>query len=215
MAKGTQEQKKAKILKVLELQKQGIIYKSMSNKDCKDLLGYSKKTTLYNLMNREGYTYDKAQGIFIKPDQEVKQQQIDGQISIEDEYYISNTDETQEEQYTSNTDVVQKNEAEQYNSNTVILQNGIIDYLKDKDKAIKLFNLINRADDLIKLLDNETVVEESIRLTVDTEEELVQANFRMFKSVKEEFQAFCKKHKTYKTQELISQALKEFMEKYK
>lgn len=204
MGKGTQEQKKAKIMKVLELQEKGITYKSMSNKDCKDLLGYSKKTTLYNLMTREGYTYNKEQGIFIKPEQEIEQrQEIDGQMSIENEYY------------NSNTDVIQGNDIEQYNSNTVVLQDGIIDYLKDEDKAIKLFNLINRADDLIKLLDNETVVEESIRLTLDTEEELVQANFRMFKSVKEEFQAFCKEHKTYKTQELISQALKEFMEKYK
>lgn len=177
--------KKEKVQQMLNLQQQGITYKEMTDEECERLIGYKQKKALHKAMREEGYIYNKELGIFVLS-----------------------------EYCKCNTDIIQKNEIEQYNSNTVVLQEGIIDYLRNEDKAIKLFNLINRADDLIKLLDNETVVEESIRLTLDTEEELVQANFRMYKSIKEQFQEFCKKHKAYKTQELISQALKEFMEKY-
>lgn len=57
--------------------------------------------------------------------------------------------------------------------------------------------------------------EEFITLTVDRTEVAEQSNYRVYSSVRRDFKKFCEQHKEYKVQELVSQALKDFMDKYK
>lgn len=241
MGRATQERKKAKIVKVLELQEQGITYKSMTDEQCKELLKYSKKTALYNLMTREGYTYDKEQGIFIK-EQGIsiieQRQEIDGQMSIEDTITDNTTNDTTDTITDSTTEEYNKTitdtattvevieDTEDYNKSitktetsdtdattTITIQDNFIEYLKQEDIQSKLFQLIQYADKIINNVKEEQI-QKTITITIDTREKAIQKNLRMYESVAEDFKAFCNRHKEYKQQELVSQALREFMNKY-
>ena len=40
------------------------------------------------------------------------------------------------------------------------------------------------------------------------------SHYRIYKDIQEEFKAFCKEHKQYKVQDIISSAIKEYLDKY-
>lgn len=49
----------------------------------------------------------------------------------------------------------------------------------------------------------------------DFEENIVVRSYKIYENIQKEFAIFCEKNKKYRVQDIISQALKEFMEKYK
>lgn len=79
--------------------------------------------------------------------------------------------------------------------------------------AENLEYLCNNIDKIKALIDVKK--EKYIELTINRKEEAEQTNYRVYKTVKQDFKKFCSEHSDYKVQELISQALKDFMDKYK
>lgn len=94
--------------------------------------------------------------------------------------------------------------------------------VEQMDTNEKIYEVLSMVENLKYLSNNiqkikniiEVEKEEFITLTVDRTEDAEQSNYRVYSSVRRDFKKFCEQHKEYKVQELISQALKDFMDKY-
>ena len=102
------------------------------------------------------------------------------------------------------------------NCNTDVVQSCNTDVVQENNKDITLVKQIQLMDmrlrELESLLHGEK--EEYIKLTIDRDDKAIQTNYRVYENVRDRFKEFCKKNKEYKVQELISQALNDFMDKY-
>lgn len=88
-----------------------------------------------------------------------------------------------------------------------------------------LTNLINNYDDLnnklnemydwYKLQSSNKVVQAEKFEVDDFEGDIVVRSYKLYEPVQREFLEFCKRNNKYKVQDILSQALKEFLEKYK
>lgn len=95
--------------------------------------------------------------------------------------------------------------------------------MEQMDTNEKIYEVLSMVENLKYLSNNiqkikniiEVEKEEFITLTVDRTEVAEQSNYRVYSSVRRDFKKFCEQHKEYKVQELVSQALKDFMDKYK
>lgn len=101
-------------------------------------------------------------------------------------------------------------EAYKYNSHTNVL-NGK-----------KLNNLIDRYDEIIKMIDwfendkNETIVSKGIKINLPEEiNKNYRKTIRINDTVWNKFSIFCNSHKEFKERDLLSQALLEYMSNHK
>ena len=66
-----------------------------------------------------------------------------------------------------------------------------------------------------KLQSSNKVVDAEKFKVDDFEGEIVVRSYKLYEPIQKEFLDFCKKNNKYKVQDIISQALKEFIEKYR
>lgn len=85
----------------------------------------------------------------------------------------------------------------------------------------QLQNLLNSYQDIMDMLElfkqNKMLSDENKGIVIELpfdEDKQFKGTFRMNKIIYEQFKEFCKLHKEYTTKDLISMALKEYMEKY-
>ena len=89
-----------------------------------------------------------------------------------------------------------------------------------------LINIINNYEDnLSKLnelyswyelqINNDNVVDTEKLSIEDFEGEIVVRSYKLYESIQKDFTEFCKRNNKYKVQDILSQALKEFLDKYK
>ena len=94
----------------------------------------------------------------------------------------------------------------------------ISDVVTERDNQEKLINIINRYDDLMKLLDNKNTNNFNSGIVIELPNEEgkkdTRATIRINKVIWERFNKFCDVNKSFSKKELLSQALKEFMERY-
>lgn len=95
----------------------------------------------------------------------------------------------------------------------------------------KLMNMINGYEEISKKMDKLDKLDEMIqwyelqksvievtppKLEIPpTDEEPVTRSFKIYPDINKQFKDFCYKHSNYKVQDIISQAIREFLEKYK
>lgn len=88
-----------------------------------------------------------------------------------------------------------------------------------------LINMINNYDDNLSKLNelydwyklqssNKVVQTEKFKVD-DFEGDIVVRSYKLYEPIQREFLEFCKKNNKYKVQDILSQALKEFLEKYR
>lgn len=58
------------------------------------------------------------------------------------------------------------------------------------------------------------VIKDKKLVIEDFEGKLVSRSFKLYESIQKEFTDFCKMNNKYKVQDILCQALKEYMEKY-
>lgn len=103
------------------------------------------------------------------------------------------------------------------NKPVVTTSQNVTDIIKDSDYA----GLISNYEIIMRMVEdykNSGIYDDSrkkiiINLPLDTEEERI--TFRINKTVYNEFQEFAKENKQFKIKELVSAALKEFIDKYR
>lgn len=126
----------------------------------------------------------------------------------------------------NDTGIVQNNKEVYNNCESDVLQvidNNCDTSVEQKKMQEQLFAILPLAENLEYLCNNidkikaliDVKKEKYIELTINRKEEAEQTNYRVYKTVKQDFKKFCSEHSDYKVQELISQALKDFMDKYK
>lgn len=217
-----------KVKIVLKLQDEGKERDEIA--ECLDI----KKDSINKMMNRNGFKVeggkfiekDKSKIILNKP--KIKMPKLKSGQKKEEH---NNCDADIKQSYTNDsnkndTGIVQNNKDVYNNCKSDVLQ--IIDNncdisIEQKKMQEQLFAILPLAENLEYLCNNidkikaliDVKKEKYIELTINRKEEAEQTNYRVYKTVKQDFKKFCSEHSDYKVQELISQALKDFMDKYK
>ena len=122
--------------------------------------------------------------------------------------------------YTKVTEVVnyQSSEivaqGENYNNNQLVVSNA------EYEKFINTLNNINvmneKLEEVYKWYELQNNVIEKATLNIEpNNNDTVTRSFKVYEDVYKEFTQLCKNNSTYKVQDLLSQALKEFCNKYK
>ena len=86
--------------------------------------------------------------------------------------------------------------------------------IKDLQKQINLINnrLDNNSITTNVVIDTTSFIHSDIDKLRNTD--TTSSHYRIYKDIQEEFKAFCKEHKQYKVQDIISSAIKEYLDKY-
>lgn len=130
--------------------------------------------------------------------------------------YIKNDDVV-----TYTTNVVKKtNKKVSKESNKVNNINTSDDRIKVLERQIKdLQSQINIINDMLNKNNATNVVIDTtsiIHSSIDSYDrnDTKSSHYRIYTDIQEEFKAFCKEHKQYKVQDIISSAIKEYLDKY-
>lgn len=97
--------------------------------------------------------------------------------------------------------------------NAVVLSNNDLSQLHDFISNYKIImQMVNMFKENNKLdADNKNII---IELPFE-DDKTFKASYRVNKTINEQFKAFCKNHNEFTAKDLLSQALKEFIDKYK
>lgn len=105
------------------------------------------------------------------------------------------------------------------NITDVIQKNKVTEIINKSDEEIKnsLLDLVNNYDVLKDIIElhrrNTSVIKQQIVIDIE-ESESKLTTLRVNSKILEQFNEFCKNNKQYKKVDLLSQAMKEFIEKY-
>lgn len=100
------------------------------------------------------------------------------------------------------------------NVNNTNKYKALEEQIKDLQKQIDMIN--NRLDsniiDTTVAIDATSIIHKSID-SYDTKD-TVNRNYRIYTDIHKELTTFCKEHKQYKVQDIVSSAIKEYLDKY-
>ena len=193
-----------KINKVLELQELG--------KTREEIQQELNIPNVVVFMNQKGYSYKDNK---FKLKEEPGQEQADGQLSML---------ESQQEQEVEvvQAEVIEDNNKGNTNSNTeegtelMSINKGITKVLTQEEQVNKLLELVANADKILELLNNTQAIDTTtIQLTYDIRGNYQRTSFKVSEEVLSQWSEFKEQWSEYKSQELISQALAEFMINHK
>ena len=110
-----------------------------------------------------------------------------------------------------------------YNNNQSVVGYKSSDIVVSNSEYEKLINTINdiqsmndKLNEVYNWYELQNKVVEKIELRIDpNNNDTVTRSFKVYEDVYKDFLKLSKKHSTYKIQDLISQAIKEFVDKYK
>ncbi len=196
-----------KINKIIQYQKEGKAIQEIA-----DIMQYKSVQNLRASMNGYGYILG-SDGIYIKK----PEPEIDGQLSIDDtaatETAAASPEvikvEIVEDTTNSNTNSITNTDT---TNNTT---NSITTMLQQPEQANKLLELIVNADEILELLNkNKNIDTTTIELTFDIRDKYILKSFKVSEKVFERWSEFKNDYPEYKIQELLSQALTDFMDKH-
>lgn len=114
------------------------------------------------------------------------------------------------------TSVMQKEDVKQKENSCNTESNKYKTNVSQDEYRETIEYLHQNIDKIKKILENKNLEKsKKININIDTLEKAEQSNFRVYSSIRSDFKRFCEQHKEYKVQDLVSQALKDFMDNYK
>ena len=196
MAKKPRKSTLEKIEKILELQQQG------NTKE--QIIEILNLPNLNIFMNQQGYVV--KEGKFVLKEQP----EIEGQLSMIDTKVVEQQPEETDLDTTSITaaaEVIETSPDNEHNMNITIF--------KENELNNRLMWVLSNVEQLQQLLEHKQKEEvETIQLTFDLSSKFENTTARATVEVKEQWLEFCSDWKEYKSQELFTQALVEFMENH-
>ena len=198
-----------KINKVLELQELG--------KTREEIQTELNIPNVVVFMNQKGYSY-KDNKFKLKEESEPQieePKEVEGQISML---------ESQQEQEVEvvQAEVIEDNNKGNTNSNTeegtelMSINKVIKKVLTQEEQVNKLLELVANADKILELLNNTQDIDTTtIKLTYDIRGNYRRTSFKVSEQILSQWSEFKEQYSEYKSQELISQAMAEFMENHK
>lgn len=145
-----------------------------------------------------------------------------GRTTIRDRFKIISYEYNKTtKQYESFIEII---EADNIDKKSEILEssNKVVGATLDKRKVLEdivlnysdMNNKFNEMYEWYKLQSSEKVVEDKKLVIDDFEGEVVTRSYKLYESIQKEFAEFCKGNK-YKVQDILSQAIKDFLDKHK
>lgn len=183
------------------------------NKDEFLKLDIKDKIEFINLKRREGFSSKEIRKSLQISEKRFQKIIKDGNyvFSQKDKIYILNEESLNNKNYESNAVVVGKEK--DYKSSDIVVTNN---------EYTKLISMLNNIDDMNSKLEEmykwytlQTNVVEPIELKIDKFDDIVVTrSYKIYNEIQKEFADYCKSQ-PYRTQDIISQALREFLQKYK
>lgn len=165
-------------------------------------------------IKNNGYAYNQKEKIY-KPSTNVEtnNKHVENeQNNISNKIFYNNSTPVENIQSDGNADL----ETKVYNSREIVVDKEEYKIMLKSFKEIEKMN--EKLEAVYKWYEKEHEVIDITpqELKIDKfEGDAVSRAYKFYPQVQKEFIEFCKKHRQYKSQDIICQALKEFMEKYK
>ncbi|BDR65720.1 DUF4250 family protein [Clostridium tetani] len=152
------------------------------------------KTTIRNRLKKIDYVYDKDKKQYIKDDENV------------------------EDEYKHNTNVLLHKEKQgEYKYNTNILD-AVLDKEHIREKLVNIIDSYDNIQAMLKWFENQKNIIEVQEINIDTDKligDVKTTTVRLYSKVWDDFRKFMKDYPEYKSMDLVSMALVEYMNKYK
>ena len=124
-------------------------------------------------------------------------------------------------QYESFIEIIEEDEITNNKCSKLESSDKVVGAIIDKNKVLEdmvlnysdMNNKLNEMYNWYKLQSSEKVVEHKKLIIEDFEGEVVVRSYKLYEAIQKEFAEFCKGNK-YKVQDLLSQAIKDFLDKY-
>lgn len=175
---------------ILELQEQGF-----TRHEIKDKLGYKSIDSLTKFLKKRGYSFNNKLNIYTPIDDISMTNVIGEPKKARQQGIILNDDKGM------TIDIQQD------------IKNNIINLANDYDKiqqVIKWFDSRVNDKGMTEVIE---VINQGIKINLPQSEN-IRTTIRINKEIWDRFEAFSKKNKEFNKQDLMAQALKEYMEKY-
>lgn len=175
---------------ILELQTQGL-----TRHEIKDKLGYKSIDSLTKFLKKRGYSFDNK---------------LNKYTPIDD---ISTTNVIREPKKAKQQDIILNDDKGVTINIQQDLKSNIINLANDYDKiqeVLKWFESKNNDKGMTEVIE---VVSEGIKISIP-KSETIRTTIRINKDIWNKFDEFSKQNNEFNKQDLMAQALKEYMEKY-
>lgn len=125
-------------------------------------------------------------------------------------------------QYESFVEIIEEAKTIDNKYNELKSSNNVVGATLDKNKVLEdmllnysdMNNKLNEMYEWYKLKSSNNVVENKKLIIEDFDGDVVVRSYKLYEPIQKEFAEFCKGNK-YKVQDLLSQAIKDFLDKYK
>lgn len=154
----------------------------------------SSRKTISNRFKKVGYEFNKTTKQFESIVEIIEADNVLNEVCM-------TIEPTEEKQQSSNLVV----EGEQVNNK--LLEEIILNYNDMNSKLNEVYKWYQESINKVVIEDKKLVIE-------DFEGKLVSRSFKLYEPIQKEFTDFCKMNNKYKVQDILCQALKEYMEKY-
>lgn len=176
-------------------------------------LGIGEKW-LQRIMKDNGYKYNQKERLYKKStDVETNNKHVENeQNNISNKNFYNNSTPVESITNGSGTEL----EAKVYNSREIVVDKEEYKIMLKSFKEIEKMN--EKLEAVYKWYEKEHEVIDITpqELKIDKfEGKAIPRSYKFYPDIQNDFIEFCKKHKQYKSQDIICQALKEFMDKYK
>ena len=175
---------------ILELQEQGL-----TRHEIKDKLGYKSIDSLTKFLKKRGYSFDNKLNRYVPIDDNSmtnatrQSRNIEKDIILNDDKYMT-------------IDIQQD------------LKSNIINLANDYDKIQEVLKWFNNKGDDKGMTEVIEVVSQGIKINLP-KSEIIRTTIRINKDTWDKFDKFAQEHKEFNKQDLMAQALEEYMNKFK
>lgn len=199
-----------KINKVLELQELG--------KTREEIQTELNIPNVVVFMNQKGYSY-KDNKFKLKEESEPQieePKEVEGQISMLESQQEQEVEVVQAEVIEDNNKVNNNSNNTEEGTELMSINKVIKKVLTQEEQVNKLLELVANADKILELLNNTQDIDTTtIQLTYDIRGNYRRTSFKVSEQILSQWSEFKEQYSEYKSQELISQAMAEFMENHK
>ncbi len=156
--------------------------------EIKDILGYKLLDSMTKYMRKHGY-------------------------KVENNTYVLRDDSCHQKQNTEISTVVQSYDKGMTRGNAINIKQDMIDIIEHKDEIFDMLKWFKNRDDkgMTEVIE---VINDGIHIDLP-ESETTRTTIRINKIIWEEFDIFCGENKEFNKQDLMAQALKDFMKNNK
>ena len=180
---------KEKLNKILQLDSEGI-----ERDEIVKMIGYKNLKSLTGFMSSKGYTYNNG---YILKDSDKSMTTISDDNSMKKVSEDNNTDE--------------KGMTSLINSE---LKNNLVGLAGDYPDIKKMLEWFKTMNDDKGMIEVSAVVTDGLKIDID-QSEYIRTTVRIGKDSWNKFEQFCSENREFKKQDLLCQAVEEFIEKYK